>query len=226
MSRRKTPPPRPPRAGGKQSRRSPARLAADTAPDLDARIRQHLKTLGKGGPGEPAPGKPLPPGWTGPPLPVKSSVLTGLVRAALVPSPDRGSVVWQDRDSEVIAHLGETRVEVLEGLVLVGIPLECQETGRVELTTPFAVGAAGKLAGMIAVTERAPRGPPLLVSAWGEAVIAAAWRALVEVTTRLAGQAGNDAEGDRLIPGAMVAGKGVLEIIPQAMHPFDRKPSR
>ena len=225
MSRRKTPRPRPPRGGGKRSPRSLTGLAAETALDLDAHIRQHLRALGKE-PGEPAPGKPLPPGSTGPPLPVKSSVLTGLVRAALVPSPDRGSVVWQDRDSEVIAHLGETRVEVLEGLVLVGIPLECQETGRVELTVPFAVGAAGKLAGMIALTERAPRGPPLLVSAWGEAVIAAAWRALVEVTTRLAGQAGNDAEGDRLIPGAMVASKGVLEIIPQAMHAFHRKPSR
>jgi hypothetical protein len=159
-------------------------------------------------------------GRVGPPLELKSSRVTDLVQAALHEGP--GSVVWTDGEAEVVAHLDETRVEVLDGLVLVGITLESEQTGRAEITVPFAVGTEDDLAGMVAVTERVPRGLAALVERWGDAVIAAAWEALVEVADEVSRQTGLDTEGNPLAAGALVARRGVLAVVPQARFGFQR----
>ena len=168
------------------------------------------------------PPEPLPEGRVGPLIELKSSTVSRLVRDALLPEEGPKSVIWQQAGSEVVAHLDRTRVQVLDGLVLIGITLESEETGPAELTVPFAVGTPDRLAGMITVTEEKPRGPAILADRWGEAVIATAWKALMDVADHLAAEAGTDEMGAPLRSGALVTEGDRLGVVPQARHSFER----
>lgn len=152
---------------------------------------------------------------------VQPAGLDELVRAAMgVAAQQR--VVWRDGDSEVLVHIDKTRTKTLDGLVLVGITLECDETGVQEITVPFAIGSGSVTAGMLAVTEEEPRGHPLLVQRWGEAIVATAWKALLDVGQTLAAEAGTDEDGVALVAGALVAKPDGLQVIPQARHVFEK----
>jgi hypothetical protein len=133
-------------------------------------------------------------------------------------------VVWQEADAEVVVHLDRTRVRVTDGLVLVGLTLECDQTGLAEVVVPFAVGTDEHPAGLVAATEAKPRGPAVLVDRWGEAIVATAWGALVEAATAVAGERGSDLDGAPLRAGALVAQAGRIAVVPQARHPFERLP--
>ena len=61
-----------------------------------------------------------------------------------------------------------------------------------------------------------------LVDRWGQAAIAAAWLALLDVAHGLALQSGVDTNGARLIPGAISTDGSGLTVIPQARHPGDQ----
>ena len=76
-------------------------------------------------------------------------------------------------------------------------------------------------AGLVAVTESLPRGPAVLADRWGDAVVAAAWRALLDTAHALALQAGVDTSGARLIPGAISSDGKTLSVVPQARHAID-----
>ncbi len=156
-----------------------------------------------------------------PPVLVQAKGLDDLLRAAIGAATEQ-RVVWRDGDSEVLVHLDETRTKTLDGLVLVGVTLESDETGVQEITVPFGVGSASVTAGLLGVTETEPRGHPLLVERWGEAVIATAWKALLDVGQAVAAGAGTDEDGADLVPGAIVAKPEGLEIIPQARHVFEK----
>lgn len=161
----------------------------------------------------------IPAGTLGGKVSVKPQGLDELIRGALGAATTQ-RVVWRDGDSEVIVHLDRTRTATLDGLVLVGVSLECDETGVQEVTVPFAVGSPGMTAGMLGVTESEPRGHPLLVRRWGEAIVATAWRALLEVGQTLAAQAGTDEDDEPLVAGAFVAKPDGLEVLTQAQHMF------
>ena len=75
---------------------------------------------------------------------------------------------------------------------------------------------------MIAATENRPRGPAILVDRWGDAVIATAWQALLDVADSAASGTGTDIDGRPLRAGAIVAGSDGLTITPQAPHDFER----
>jgi hypothetical protein len=144
-----------------------------------------------------------------------------LMRAALA---RRGgaATVWTHGEMEIVAHLGEARVAVREGVVLVEIALEADDVSRTGVTVAFGVGTAGRPAGMLATTERRPRGPLPLVEAWGEAVTASAWRALVETAASGAAEAGVDEDGVPLVPGALEARDDMLTVVAQARHAYTR----
>ena len=192
---------------------------------------------GQGRPG--APLKPLAAGATAPPVSVPAADMEALTRAALgaaaataagdgTPAGGKppAQVVWQDADGEVLVHLDRTRVVLHPGLVLVAMTLETDQTGAGELVVPFAVGGPDSPAGLIAVTERLPRGPQALVDRWGQSVIAAAWLALLDVAHGLALHTGVDEEGARLIPGALSVDGSQLTVVPQARHSADRVAGR
>lgn len=186
---------------------------------------------------QPPPPPPLPPplepGQLADPIEVGEAALAAALGRAVVPSGGSPSVVWSAADAEVVAHLTPIRVGISEGLVIVAMRLEAQETGTADVTVPFAVGGPRRLAAMFATTERRPRGPADLVDRWGDAVIATLWRGLLAVARSLAANAGTerygrplvDKTGQPLIPSQLIAQPGrTLLVVPQARHPLDQVP--
>jgi hypothetical protein len=163
----------------------------------------------------------LGPGGVGEPVTLPQRTLEHLMRLALVRGKGRERVVWRNLGAEVLVHLDRTRLRVLDGYVIVGVTLETEQTGIQELTVPFAVGSQKRLAGLLAATERRPRGHPSLSETWGEGVIATAWRALLEVADVIAALRGSDADGRPLRAGALVAARGQLAVVPQARHLYE-----
>lgn len=168
-------------------------------------------------PGQPAPAVPLP-------VETAQTLYGSAFAAAARPpgSGGSGDVVWTQSDAELLVHLGETRVRFLDGLVLVGISVYCEQTKDVEVVVPFAVGSKDLPAGMVIATETAPRGPDVIVDRWGDQLIAAAQTALVALSQGIAGAAGTDVYGKSLLPAALEASPDGLQITPQARHSFDR----
>jgi hypothetical protein len=183
-------------------------------------------------PAAPTPVVPLAAGEAAGQVVLDAARLTELFQvalAAVVPAIDGTpptEVVWYDADSEVLVHLDRTRVVVQPGLVLVAMTLESTQTGSGELLVPFAVGAPGTPAGMVAVTEPRPRGPAALADRWGDAVTAAAYRALLDVSHAVSLLTGVDEAGARLIPGALLVDSATVQVVPQARHASDQVPGR
>jgi|EndMetStandDraft_7_1072992.scaffolds.fasta_scaffold03077_2 hypothetical protein len=189
-----------------------------------AKCRKLLAELQRTCP-EVLPRPPLPvvkPGEVATTATVEPRSLQRLVRSAI--TPDSGDAfVWTQADDEVVVHAGKTRVVTGEGVVAVALTLECVETdGPTEVVVPFACGSKANLVGMIAATENRPRGPAILVDRWGDAVIATAWQALLDVADSAASGTGTDIDGRPLRAGAIVAGSDGLTITPQAPHDFER----
>jgi hypothetical protein len=172
----------------------------------------------------PPPPRPvLKPGEVASTATVDRRALQHLVQTAITPDDGAGAFVWTDADDEVVVHSGKTRVATSDGVVAVALTLECVETGGpAEVVVPFGCGSSHNLAGMIAATETRPRGPAILVDRWGEAIIATAWQALLDVADGVASGAGTDIDGRPLRAGAIVAGVDGLTITPQAPHDFER----
>ncbi len=197
-------------------------------PPADGGVAQPAPTE----PVAPTPVAPLAAGEAAGQVVLDASRLTDLFQVALaaaVPAVDGTpptQVVWYDGDSEVLVHLDRTRVVAQPGLVLVAMTLESSETGSGELLVPFAVGAPESPAGMVAVTEPRPRGPAALADRWGEAVVAAAYRALLDVSHAVSLLTGVDEAGARLIPGALLVDATTVQVVPQARHASDQIPGR
>lgn len=165
--------------------------------------------------------EPVKPGEPIAPVTLSDKDLGGLVCAALA-GGGGPTVLLSDGDSELLLHAGDTAVVARDGLVLVALTVECDQTGPRQVTVPFAVGSVGSAAGLVAVTEPVPRGPWEVVGVWGEALVALAWRALLEVATGVSRHAGGDVDAMPLLPGALDATPGSLNVTPQARHEIDR----
>jgi hypothetical protein len=150
--------------------------------------------------------------------------LTALLQRALAPEEEAGrSIVWQSLDSELAVNVPRVRVAALEGLVLVGLPVRCDQamTG-VELVVPLAVGTPDEPAGLVATAETAARGnSELVVAVWGPTAVAATWLAFLDVCQVVAARAGEDDCCRTLLPGAVWAMPNVLGVVPQARHAID-----
>jgi hypothetical protein len=108
--------------------------------------------------------------------------LTGLVRDAV----GSGRIRWLAGGGEAVVHRDRTRAAVQQGVVLVAMTLQTDQTGEQELTATFAVGSAERDAGLLATTHRVPEGHVELARAFGEAVVATAWQALLAATVAVA----------------------------------------
>ena len=170
---------------------------------------------------------PLPVGAVADPVEVPEQDLERRLRAVLDPPGPHTSVVWQEADSEAIFRTADTRARAIShGLLLIGIVLQTVETqGPATVTVPFAIARRQKPAGMTMASERKPRGAPILVDRWGEAAIAVAFGAVVDVANAVAGAAGEDDQGAPLMAGAIFAEPNRLVVVPQARHLTDRAPN-
>jgi len=178
-------------------------------------------------PPPPPPPPPLQPGALAPPIGVTVDQLQQLIvtaLGALYVAPDQTApqqVVWYDHDGEALAHLDRTQVRLGNGLVLVALTLETDQTGLGQVTVPLGIGSPQMAAGLLVVTEATPRGPTALVDRWGDTSTAASWRALLDAAHALALQGGVDTSGARLVPGALSCDGKMFSVIPQARHALD-----
>lgn len=130
-------------------------------------------------------------------------------------------VAWFDYDGEVTVNLAATTVTLLDGLVLVALTLQSDQTGTGQVIVPLSVGTQASPTGMLIGTENRPRGLLALVDRWGEAATAAAWSALLDVAQTLARQGGADANGAPFIPVSITAATTGLTVLPQARQAMD-----
>jgi hypothetical protein len=189
---------------------------------LDDRCAKLLAQFRKQCPGAVPPPAPEP-GGVSEPVAVKAKDLDRLLRAALSPEDaDEEVVLLTDGDSQLLVDPARSRALIGEGMVLVVLGVDCDQTGPAEVVVPFAVGSEGATAGMIMATEQVPRGPAEVTGRWGEALVAVAWEALVGVTAGVSRHVGTDLDAAPLIPGALVATSGSITVVTQARHRADR----
>jgi hypothetical protein len=132
----------------------------------------------------------------------------------------RTEVVWVSGDSELAVVIASVRVETNRSSIVVSIPVRCDQTGPTEVHVTFAVGEPDRPAGLYAATQRRPRGPAIIVDTWGDAIVAFAWKLVLDLVTGLAGATGKDTRGNRLVPVELEATREGLAIVPMARHRF------
>jgi hypothetical protein len=140
--------------------------------------------------------------------------------AGLFRPTKRTEVVWVQGDSELAIDLVKLDVKLGDGLIVVLIPVRCDQTASAMVEVAFAVGSADDPAGLFASTYRRPNGPPLVIAAWGEALVAFAWQCVLGMISGIAGATGKDARGNILVPVEITASDAGLQIVPMARHRF------
>ena len=188
--------------------------------ELDERCRELLERLRERCP-EALQRDPVPPGEIRDPVVLDDGQASELFIAALADERGTEALLLSDGANELLVRLGECRLIAREGLLLASLIVESEQTGAVEVTIPFAVGSDQTLSGMVMATEDTPRGPTAIVTIWGEALQALAWEALLTLTAGLTRHTGTDVEAGPLIPGALLAARGEMRIVPQARHLID-----
>jgi hypothetical protein len=174
----------------------------------------------------PSPDVAMDEGGIGHPVFVEAGQASELMRVAALRASGffrptkRTEVVWVDGDSELAVSLVELRVELADGLIRVLIPVRCDQTGPQMVEVDFAIGSPNAPAGLFASTYRDPIGPELIVTTWGEALVAFAWECVLGLVTGIAGATGKDARGNVLVPVEASASERGLEIVPMARHRF------
>ena len=199
-------------------------------------------TFERGGTPEPPPTGPLSPGAVGPSIQIKPNEVRTLIAIAAqqsvleaagarVPSDPQqlpSSVLWQEGPAALLVDLAHIDVRVGSGLITVSIPVRCDqlpdERGVVDVD--FVVGTPDRPTGLLAAATD-PRGPRVVIRRWGEALTALAWQSVLSSIGGVAAANGIDRDGASLIPVALTATAGALNLLVQARHEMDRvRPGR
>jgi hypothetical protein len=192
--------------------------------ELSRRCRQLLAELRKRCP-DLVPKKPIRPGQPGATIPLDIKTAMTLFHEAM--RPLRGpNLLWRSGDNELIVRTDKVKVHFDDGVVLVSIPVSCDQAKRATVHVPFATGNSERNAGLVVATESVPRGPARIVSIWGEALTAFAWKSFLQVVATLAEESGTDLDGQGLIPFALSVNKESLSVQTLARHEFDRTSPR
>jgi hypothetical protein len=132
----------------------------------------------------------------------------------------RSEVVWVEGGNELAVGIAEVDVKLSDGLIRVSIPVRCDQTGAATVEVLFATGSPAEPAGLYAATLRRPNGPEIVIATWGDALVAFAWKCVLELVTGIAAATGKDGRGNLLVPVELaVSGRGI-EILPMARHRF------
>lgn len=175
--------------------------------------------------------RPLNEGELSRPIFLTTKVLPGLLRtaamrAAKLPQGRPSEVIWVQGERELALNLAGMNARLADGLIRVLIPVRTDQTGRGTVDVAFAVGTTNQPSGLYASAYRRPNGPPLIVEAWGESLVAFAWKCLLGLITGIAGASGKDARGDNLVPVELTASPNGITILPMARYRFSRSVDR
>jgi len=148
-------------------------------------------------------------------LPVAARRAAGFFRPT-----KRTEVVRVEGESELAVSLDGLKLQFGSGILVMTLLVRCDQTGAAEVRVHFACGKPGRPAGLYAAAQRRPQGPELIVSTWGDALVAFAWQCVLGLVSGLANASGKDQRGNLLVPVEMVATPRGLEIVPMARHRF------
>jgi hypothetical protein len=178
------------------------------------------------------PAAPLPAGTVAPAIDINADQAIRLFPAAAANAAGvdpfstaraPASVKWQEGDRELLIDPSKVTARFANGVIAVTIPVSTDQTGDAAVFVSFVVGTPKQPSGLIATTGARPSGPAVIVDAWSKPLIAFAWHVVLEVAANLAGAAGRDVDGSRLVPIALAASPNGLSIVPMARHTFDRR---
>ena len=178
------------------------------------------------------PTAPLPAGTVAPPINIKADQAVRLFPAAAAiaagidpfsTEPALALVKWQEGDRELVIYPSKVSARFANGVIAVTIAVSTDQTGDAAVFVSFVVGSPKQPAGLVATTSARPIGPAVIVDSWSKPLIAFAWHVVLEVVANLAGAAGRDVDGSRLVPIALAASPNGLSIVPMARHTFDRR---
>ena len=148
-------------------------------------------------------------------LPVAARRAAGFFRPT-----KRTEVVWVEGESELAVSLDGLKLQFGTGILVMTLLVRCDQTGAAEVHVHFACGEPQRPAGLYAAAQRRPQGPELIVTTWGDALVAFAWQCVLGLVSGLANATGKDQRGNLLVPVEMVATPRGLEIVPMARHRF------
>jgi hypothetical protein len=170
--------------------------------------------------------RPLPEGEAWNPVFIEAGKASELVRVAarraagfFRPSK-RTEVVWVEGENELAVGLLDVNVKLADGLIRIGIPVRCDQTGSAVVEVLFAVGSPTQPAGLYAATSRRPQGPAVVIEAWGDALVAFAWNCVLDLVAGIAAATGKDVRGNLLVPVELAVSARGIEIVPMARHHF------
>jgi len=135
-----------------------------------------------------------------------------------LPADTDADVVWHSGSNELLVHTDELSLSCNVGLLGVGVPVECDQSGPASLTVTFAVGTDKDTRGLMMSTFDRIGGPDAVVGTWSDAVTAFAWESLITLAQRLSAAAGKDTSGQPLVPVAIGAVRGSFLVRPMARH--------
>ncbi len=143
----------------------------------------------------PCPPPPCPPPCPPPyqiPDTFNQQTLPAALNARLIGTPANGvpvatetprtQVIWVNGGNEVLVHLDSTQVRILDGMLLVSVDLETDQTGRTPLVCVYALGTAGDQAGLVATTDEFPRGNGGLAATWGKQLQQGIWSSILSLS--------------------------------------------
>lgn len=221
---------------------APADPKAPPPGALDDVCTRLLADLRKRCPGL-VPDDPLPAGTPGSVVPVAAGEAGQLITTAIaqavsesaagrVPAqpPPASVVLWRDGIDSLLVQVSGISVKLQPGAVMVIIPVACDQLasddgspgGAGTVVVEIHVGMPGRPTGLLAAAPARPDGPDVVVERWGAALIALAWRGLLDAAGGVAAAAGKDTDGAPLVPVALVASADGLAVLPQARQSFDR----
>jgi len=183
--------------------------------------RKLLKALEKRCPGIVRP-EPIPPGKPGPEITLDAKQTAALFAAAARSTAGADSVLWDDGENRLLVHASKVSTQIDDGLIVVRIPVQCDQVRKAEVQVAFAVGSEKMPAGMLAAVESRPRGPAEVIDVWRESLIAFAWQTVLRMSTALSAETGTDKDGAGLVPMSLTASRKALSIRTLARHEFDR----
>jgi hypothetical protein len=121
------------------------------------------------------------------------------------PATTPAAVIWVNGSNEVLVHLDSTQVRILDGMLLVSVDLESDQTGRTPLVCAFALSNTSDPSILVATTDEYPRGDGTLASCWGQPLQQAVWSSILALA--------NDHADERdLSPRGLIATAGKLSL--------------
>jgi hypothetical protein len=132
---------------------------------------------------------------------MSSGAVAEWLRAAITGPEFAGkpAVVWDDRGSQVLLHVGKLTVRTRDTALIVAIDTETEEFGVAPLIVRFLFGTARDPAPLVAATDDDVHGDPQVAARWGELFRDVVWAALVRLSAAHAEERGMRAQSMSIV---------------------------